>query len=187
MHETAIERQSAWWVVLLEGIAALILGVLFLRSPGNSLLALTVFLGAYWLARGIIGIIDLGIGPRFTLGWRLFASILSIVAGLFVLAYPVMSAALLPVVSIVVLGIDALIYGGVNIYHGVTGAGPGSMVLGVFDLLVGIVLLATPYQTALAVPFVLGIMLILGGITLVVVSLWVKSQLHHLSHIVSPA
>ena len=187
MYGTDIERQSAWWVGLLEGIAALVLGVLFLKSPASSLLALTVFLGVYWLIRGVIGIIDVGTGPRIMLGWRSLASIVSIVAGLFVLARPLASAVLLPVVYVIVLGVDALFSGAVYIYHGATGAGAGPIVLGVFDALVGLVLLAAPYQAALAVPFVLGVLLIMGGVALVVASLWVRSQLHHLSHSVSPA
>lgn len=187
MFGADIERQSAWWALLLEGIATLILGVLFLRSPGSSLLALTVVLGGYWLIRGVIGFIDVVVGARIAFGWRLFASILSIVAGLFVLASPLTSAWVLPVVYVIVLGVDALISGAVNIYHGTTGAGPGPLVLGVFDALVGLVLLATPIQSALAVPYVLGILLIMGGVTLVAVSLWVRSQVRHLSHSVSPA
>ena len=187
MYGADIERQSAWWIVLLEGIATLILGVLFLRSPANSLLVLTVFLGAYWLVRGVIGVIGVGIGPRFTLGWRLFASIVSIGSGLFVLVYPLASAGLLPVVYVIVLGVNALISGAVCIYDGATGAGAGSIVLGVFDAIVGVVLLAAPIQAALAVPYVLGILLIMGGFALVVVSLLVWSQLHSLSHDGSPA
>ena len=187
MTGTDIERQSGWWIVLLEGIATLILGVSFLKSPASSLLALAVFLGGYWLVRGIIGIFDVVVGPRIAFGWRLFASIVSIVAGLFVLAYPLMSAGLLPVVYVIVLGVNALISGAVYIYHGVTGAGAGSTVLGVFDVLVGVVLLATPVQSALAVPFVLGALLIMGGVALIGVSLWVKSQAHQLSRSVSPA
>lgn len=187
MDKVDIERQSGWWVLLLQGIAALILGVLFLKSPASSLLALTVFLGAYWLIRGVIGIIDVGIGPRISRGWRLFASIVSIVAGLFVLAYPLTSAGLLPVVWVLVLGVDALMSGAVSIYYGAKGAGAGPVVLGVFDVLVGLVLLATPIQSALAVPYVLGVLLILGGVALVGVSLWLKSQLHELSHSVAQA
>jgi len=186
MNGADLEKQSAWWIVLLEGIAALVLGVLFLRTPASSLLALTVFLGAYWLIRGIIGLIDVGIGPGITLGWRLFASIVSIVAGLFVLAYPLTSAGLLPVVYVIVLGVDALISGVVYIYHGARGAGASSLVLGVLDVLVGVLLLASPFQAALAVPFALGILLIVGGVSLIGVSLWVRSQLHHLSQTVSP-
>ena len=45
MNGADIERQSAWWVGLLVGIIAVVLGVLFLRTPASSLLALTVFLG----------------------------------------------------------------------------------------------------------------------------------------------
>jgi uncharacterized membrane protein HdeD (DUF308 family) len=185
MYEADLKR--AWWIGLLEGIAAVGIGVLFLKAPASSLLALTVVLGAYWLVRGIIGLIDLAVGPRIAFGWRLFASIVSIVAGGFVLASPLASAGLLPVAYVVVLGVDAVVSGGVNIYYGATGAGAGSVALGVFDMLVGVLLLATPLQAALAVPFALGIVLITGGLVLVGVSLWTRGQLHHLSHGASPA
>ena len=182
MSDVAVERQPAWWVVLLDGIVTLILGVLFLRSPETSLLALTVFLGAYWLIRGIIGIVDLGIGPQFTLGWRLFASICSIVAGVFVLAYPYASAGLLPVVYVIVLGVNALISGAVYLYYGATGAGAGSVALGVLDVVVGVLLLAAPYQAALAVPYVLGIVLIIGGLAIVGTAFSIRSQQRHALH-----
>ena len=42
-----------WWVVLLEGIIALILGIFFLTSPYMTLLVLVTFLGAYWFVSGI--------------------------------------------------------------------------------------------------------------------------------------
>jgi uncharacterized membrane protein HdeD (DUF308 family) len=187
MFELEIESGPAWWVMLLEGLATLILGVLFLTSPVSSLLALTVFLGAYWFVRGIIGVIGVGIGPRVTLGWRLFSSIVSIVAGLFVLAYPLVSAGLLPLVYVVILGVTALISGGVNIYYGATGAGASRVVLGVFDGLVGLLLLAAPYQAALAVPYVLGILLVIGGVALATASFSLRSQQHHMPHGVSPA
>ena len=39
-------RQSdVWWVFLLEGIAAIIFGVLLLTAPAASLVALVIFLG----------------------------------------------------------------------------------------------------------------------------------------------
>lgn len=182
MSNVAIESKPAWWVVLLDGIVTLILGVLFLRSPETSLLALAVFLGGYWLIRGIIGIIGLGIGPGVTLGWRLFASICSIVAGVFVLAYPHTSSVLLPVVYVIVLGVNALISGAVYLYYGATGAGAGSVVLGVLDVIVGALLLAAPYQAALAVPYVLGIVLIIGGLAIVGTAFSVRSQQRHSLH-----
>lgn len=176
MNEAKLEKRPEWWLMLLQGVASIILGILFLKSPASSVLALTVFLGVYWIGRGLIGFVEVGIGPRFTLGWRLVSAIVSIAAGVFVLAQPVSSAAVLPVVCVIALAVNALISGGVSIYYGATGAGAGTVVLGVFDVLAGVLLLAAPFAAALAVPYVLGALCVIGGITVVTVCVWLRSE-----------
>lgn len=189
MYDVATtERQPAWWAVLLEGIAALVLGAFLLTSPAATLFALVVFIGAYWLVRGVIGIVDVFVGSHVAWGWRLFASIVTLLAGLFVLAYPLYSTALLPLVYVIVLGIGAVISGIAYIYHGATGGGGGSVAIGIFDLIVGFLLLGSPYVAALALPFALGILAVIGGLVLIVMSFSVRSQQHHaMPHGMAPA
>lgn len=178
MFDTEMEKQPAWWALLMVGVSALGVGVMFLKAPASSVLALTVVLGAYWLARGIIGLVGVGFGPPITIGWRLFASLVSIAAGLFVLVYPHVSAGLLPLVYVIVMGVDALISGGVYIYTGLVGGGAGSVVLGFFDIIVGVLLLWQPNLVAPVVPFVFGWLFIIGGVALVAVCLSLRSQQH---------
>jgi len=48
-----------WWMVLIEGIALGILGLLLLASPGMSTFLLVQFVGIYWLVAGIFKIISI--------------------------------------------------------------------------------------------------------------------------------
>ena len=72
-----------WWVFLLRGIAAVILGLLALFMPGPALLGLVTFLGAFLVVDGIFTIISAlqgrGVGSQW--GWYLFIGALGILAG----------------------------------------------------------------------------------------------------------
>ncbi|MGD9068592.1 MAG: DUF308 domain-containing protein, partial [Methyloceanibacter sp.] len=51
---TALRSQSdIWWVFLLEGIASIIFGFLLITRPAETLVALVIFLGLYWLFVGV--------------------------------------------------------------------------------------------------------------------------------------
>jgi uncharacterized membrane protein HdeD (DUF308 family) len=55
-----------------------------------------------------------------------------------------------------------------EIVSGFRGGGIGSFILGAINLLVGLLLLASPVAAALAVPFVFGVLLLIEGIALIV-------------------
>ena len=48
-----------WWLVLLEGIAAVIIGIFLLASPGITLFALVQITGFFWLIGGIFRIVSI--------------------------------------------------------------------------------------------------------------------------------
>src|SRR2546429_9678213 len=91
-----------WWVVLVEGIFALIFGIFVITAPGATSVFLVTVLGFYWLIRGIFSIIEIFIPNTGThWGWLLFMGILGIIAGMVVLRHPVYATAL--VLSLVIL------------------------------------------------------------------------------------
>lgn len=186
MDETTRGNEQAWWSLLLAGVAALLLGVLLVTSPERTVVALVAFIGAYWVVRGVIGLAEVLTAPHTHRGWRLFAAIVSILAGGFVLAYPLVNSVLLPLTFVITLGVLAVVSGLAFIFHAAGGGGGASVVLGVFDLLVGVALLAEPYVAALALPFVLGAMAIVGGVVLIGVSFMLRghqhSEEHHMAH-----
>jgi uncharacterized membrane protein HdeD (DUF308 family) len=46
------QRQSIWWLFLLQGNAAIILGLMRLTAPGATLVVMVTSLGFYWLIEG---------------------------------------------------------------------------------------------------------------------------------------
>src|SRR2546427_2658972 len=110
-----------WWIVLVEGIFALIFGILLITAPGSTSLFLVTVLGFYWLIRGIFSIIEIFIPNTGThWGWLLFMGILGIIAGMVVLRHPVYVTALVLSLVILILAIDGLIMGIIGLVRAFT-------------------------------------------------------------------
>lgn len=60
------QQSDVWWIFLLEGIAAIIFGVLLLTAPAATLLALAVFLGFYLLFIGVLELVRVFVDPPIT-------------------------------------------------------------------------------------------------------------------------
>ncbi len=99
------DMQTNWWMLLLEGIAGVILGILVFIWPGITALVL-LFLIAAWAV--ITGIIELIAAFTVGMGWLLaLAGVLSILLGIILFARPV--AGILSLVWLI--GIYAIIWG----------------------------------------------------------------------------
>src|ERR671933_2989018 len=48
-----------WWLVLLEGIAAVIIGLFLVTAPGITLLFLVQVTGFFWLIGGILRVVSI--------------------------------------------------------------------------------------------------------------------------------
>ena len=59
MAESSEGMSVPWWLVLLEGIAAVIIGIFLLTSPGITLFALVQVTGFFWLIGGIFRIVSI--------------------------------------------------------------------------------------------------------------------------------
>jgi uncharacterized membrane protein HdeD (DUF308 family) len=166
-------QQVPWWLILLEGIALVILGILWLSSPGMTTVIVVQILGIYWLIAGIFRIIDMFL-DHTAWGWKLFSGILGIIAGIIVVQHPVWSSAIVGATLIIILGIEGLIIGGVRIYEAFTGAGWAAGILGAISILFGLILLINVWVATLGLPWVLGILAIVGGIAAIVLAFRLK-------------
>ena len=153
---------------LLLGIMAVILGLMFLTAPGATLLALTAFLGFYWLITGILALVRVFIDRSVPWLWSLLIGIVGILAGLFVLRHPLLAAITVPTAVVIVLGVQGLIMGVLDIIGGFKGGGFGSIALGAINVMIGLLLLGSPFAAALAVPLVFGVLLVIQGVALVI-------------------
>src|SRR3954453_1703080 len=69
------------------GVIALIAGVVCIRRPGESLLAIVIVLGVYLIAEGVIRII-LAIGSQGHRWWGIALGGLDVIVGIIIMAWP---------------------------------------------------------------------------------------------------
>src|SRR6188508_3234045 len=86
---------TTWWIFLLEGIGAVLIGLLLLMAPAATVVAITLFLGFYRL------FVDRSV-PWY---WSLLIGLLGIAAGLLVLNHPLFAAVILPATLVIYLGV----------------------------------------------------------------------------------
>ena len=168
------EKQNIpWWVVLLQGIAAVILGIFLLAKPGMTMVVVVQLIGIYWFVSGIFQIVAIFI-DHTQWGWKLFSGILGIIAGMIIINHPLWSPIMLTSVLVIVLGIEGLIIGIINLIQAFKGGGWGVGILGALSILFGLVLLANVLLATFSVPWVLGVLGIVGGIIAIIYSFKLK-------------
>jgi uncharacterized membrane protein HdeD (DUF308 family) len=163
-----VQQSNIWWLFLLQGIAAIILGLLLITAPGATLLVIVTFLGFYWLIEGILALVHIFVDRSVPWIWLLLVGIVGIAAGILVLRHPLLAALTVPTVIVIILGVQGLIMGVLEIIGGFSGGGIGSFILGVINVLIGLLLLSSPAIAALAVPLVFGILLLIEGVGLII-------------------
>ncbi len=173
-YELGYEAMAApWWLVLLEGIIALIVGLFLIFYPGITTVTLITVLGIFWLFGGIFALVGLII-DRSNWGWKLLSGILGILAGLAILAYPYYSSIFLLSFFVIMIAIWAIIYGAVRLAWGFKGGGWGSALLGILIIFLGILLLVNPLSGAVVLPWIFGILAIFGGVMAIVAGLMMR-------------
>jgi uncharacterized membrane protein HdeD (DUF308 family) len=141
-------KQRPWWLTLISGVLAVIIGGILLwgglAAKVQTYMLLVTFLGIWWMVQGIFDIVAIFI-DRSMWGWKLFIGIVSIVAGSYILSYPIVSAIALPKIFVLVLGIWGLMYGIILLIMAFQGGGWGAGILGVLGIIFGIALMANYY------------------------------------------
>jgi uncharacterized membrane protein HdeD (DUF308 family)/predicted flap endonuclease-1-like 5' DNA nuclease len=160
---------SRWWLLLLQGIAAIILGVLLFTRPAATIQAIVIFLGIYWLITGILTLVSL-IWDRSQWGLKIITGILGILAGLFIVRNPIISAFVVPASFALALGILGIVIGIGQLIQAFRGGGWGIGILGVLSIILGVLLLANPAIGGISLAIMLAILLIVGGIAAIIAS-----------------
>jgi uncharacterized membrane protein HdeD (DUF308 family) len=156
-----------WWLVLVEGIVVSLLGLLLLVAPGASLFFLVQLLGLYLFIAGIFRIIGIFLDSS-SWGLKLVAGVLCLIAGLAVLRHPLWGAIAAPAGLVFIVGFLAMLQGAAGLVVAFQGGGWGMGVLSVLGILLGLVLVINPLIGVAALPFILGIFMLIGGIGAVV-------------------
>ena len=94
----------------LIGIVALIAGLICLRRPGESLLALVVVLGIYLVVTGVVALVRAFASVEHR-GWTLLSAVVDLVLGILILSWPDLSLVTLAVF----FGISLIFRGAVSV------------------------------------------------------------------------
>lgn len=170
--------ESAWWAPLVMGIIAILFGILLLAHPAESSIWVAWLIGIYWFIGGVMNLVLMFI-DRTQWGWRLVIGLLGLFAGWMVMdamsKAPLLATIGLAGVYVVVLGIEGIFYGILELVMAFKGAGWGTGILGAISILFGVLLLRTPILAGLALPWVFGVFAVVGGIAAIFMAFRLKN------------
>jgi len=157
-----------WGFLLIQGIAMVIIGAILLWAPAKtaaqSWVLLVTLLGIYWIISGVLDLVHM-FTDHTGWGWKLFMGLVSILAGFYVVAYPIAAAVVLPRVFVLVLGIWGILQGIIALILAFKGGGWGLGALGVIGIIFGGILVANygNIGTGLALIWVAAVWAFIGG------------------------
>jgi uncharacterized membrane protein HdeD (DUF308 family) len=166
-----------WWVLLLRGLCAILLGILTFAMPGITLLALVWLFAIFIIADGVASVV-LGFRGEAdgTVWWTMvFLGALAILAGLVASVMAVTQPVMTIVTVVMVIGISAIVRGAFEIIAAIRLRKliEDEWLLGLSGLLsvmFGILIIARPGAGAVAVGILIGAFMITLGLLAVVLS-----------------
>ena len=161
---------TVWWLVLVQGILAILFGVVALFFTNATLLTIMVFFGVYSILDGVLALWG-GIRNREEgWGWLVFQGIAGIAVGLLALRYP--STTVIALTLLVAFW--ALVIGAIRIWGAFELKNLGAqgwiwaLVAGIAAVLFGLALVINPGYGAATLVWLIGITAAIFGIALVI-------------------
>ena len=173
--------QRMWWLNLIRGIVALIVGIMILGWPSVGGSLFVNFLAVFWLTSGVMSL-QWGLSVHQRKGLWLVAGIVGIVVGVALLLRFWYQRYLDPAQAVRILGALALFVGLINIFGGFRTPemtheqSVGRLILGVFEVGLGVVLIIIDALGPLS-KLLAGGWAFLGGIVLIIQALQMRTAL----------
>ncbi|MBR3172756.1 DUF308 domain-containing protein [Candidatus Saccharibacteria bacterium] len=152
--------------IIISSIIAFIIGLIMVAVPGISLRAIGITIGIFVIIYGTVLIaLDFGVNRAYVPFYGIMSGILSIIVGLILIAMP----NILPTVFAIALGIW-IILSSINVISIAVAVKERVanwylwLLLGIIDLVAGIIILFNPFESSISV-------VVLGGIIIMVHSL----------------
>jgi uncharacterized membrane protein HdeD (DUF308 family) len=157
-------KQMPWWLLLMGGILNVVVGLLLLAAPVKTAYTLILVLGFYWIFSGIFTLVAMFI-DHSGWGWKLFMGLISLIAGILILRYPIASALTIPSIMILFLGIQGIIVGIIGLVMAFQGGGWGAGILGALSIVFGAIIMANYSAPGMVLTFiwVAAIFALVGG------------------------
>lgn len=160
-----------WWIFLVEGIVLIVLGIGAVLIPAVASLAVAIFLGWLFLIGGVVGGVTALARPGAPgFWWALLSSVITIIAGVLLLGWPVSGVISLTVVLAAYLFIDGIASMAFALSHrGHMAYGWGWLFCnGIIDLIMaGVIIWLLPVAAFWALGLIIGIDFVFGGSSLI--------------------
>ena len=170
--ETSVFKN--WWLLTLNGIAAIIFGTLAVLTPKLTLLLLVVYFGVLAVFIGMFFIIGGLMNFKTTDLWDfwIFEGVLNLIIGIIILASPEISIK----IFLLLIGVWALLIGMIQIISAVKMKYLLNdywiyILNGILAIVFAIVVLINPFESALVITTLLGVYAIILGIFSIFISL----------------
>jgi len=167
----------SWWMLALQGLVALLFGVLAVLWPGLTLLWLVALFAAYAIISGGAALYGAVKNRTMDRGWWLILllGLVSVAAGVLAIFYPGLTALAL----VLLMGANALITGVLQIVVAIrlrkmVGNEWLLVLTGVASIVFGVVVLVFPGAGALALVWLISFYAVLSGILLLSLAFRVK-------------
>jgi uncharacterized membrane protein HdeD (DUF308 family) len=159
-----------WWVLALQGVTAVLLGILALVWPYQTLLALVILFGAFMLVDGVLTLAGALAWRKWNQGWWAvaLAGVAGIIVGVLTFVWPGMTG----LVLLYLIAAWAITTGILEIVAAIelrrVIEGEWLMVLsGILSVVLGVLLVAFPGAGALGLAWLIGIYALVDGLLLI--------------------
>lgn len=165
---TGLEFARQWPAVMFVGVVSVVLGIVVLSWPGETLAVLSLLIGAQFVVFGVYRLIDAFTDKTTAPGLIGFVGILMIASGVIVLRNPFETVAILATI----LGVVWILSGSIDVIGAFADRhedGHWLKVLrGLLSLVAGLMVVSWPAPTLAVVAWISGLQLALFGIAIIV-------------------
>ena len=180
---------QVWWLVLLRGIAMLVLGGMLIARPGITAFVMIQFLGAYFLVDGVVAIIKSILGRKYMAGWGLgiLMGLVELLTGIIIFGHPLASTLFTASVLAYSVAFMAIAFGVMGIIAGFqlmkatagseessVGGVAGMIAGGVLAIILGVILIMNPLQSARIYLIIMGAVALICGVVQVISSFQIR-------------
>jgi len=168
--------QGAWWVMLLRGILAIILGLLAFFQPAFLLIGIVQVLGFFFLLDGGLLVISAIVGHTGGSRWlALLGGICYILAGIAIFSSPLLSAVLTEALVIYLMAFLVLITGILRIATALrlwkTSRHTGLLLVeGLLGIIFAVILIKAPIVSAVLLTQIVGVIAVIMAIAMIILA-----------------
>lgn len=172
------EILSHWWFMLLRGVLLVVAGIFTIAMPAGTLIGVVLFLGIYWIVDGIISLVETIRGTRGKRRtWSIISALIGVLAGLLVIANPLVAGMVSSTFLVYLLGITVLLRGTTLMFIGRDDRWTWQgLLMGILYVLFAVVIIARPLVAIAVLMWIFAILAIAAGVVSVGISFRMRAS-----------